>query len=118
MVASLTLFLCHSFGSSRRRLKASTNYTKGNKKMNFDEFKDQFTEDVKQALKDAGIDANKKGEHRMENTKSHTPVALRKQIGGTMYCVRVHFNENAKETMKDKIKRMLENDVKASQNTA
>ena len=25
--------------------------------MNFDEFKDQFTEDVKQALKDAGIDA-------------------------------------------------------------
>ena len=54
----------------------------------------------------------------MENRKSHTPVALRKQIGGTMYCVRVHFNEDAKETMKDKIKRMLENDVKASQNTA
>lgn len=43
---------------------------------------------------------------------------IRKQIGGTMYCVRVHFNEDAKETMKDKIKRMLENDVKASQNTA
>lgn len=39
-------------------------------------------------------------------------------IGGTMYCVRVHFNEDAKETMKDKIKRMLENDVKASQHTA
>ena len=57
MVASLTLFSCHSFGSSRRRLKASTNYMKGNKKMNFDEFKDQFTEDVKQALKDASIDA-------------------------------------------------------------
>lgn len=54
----------------------------------------------------------------MEKTKSHTPVALRKQIGGTMYVVRVHFNEDAKETMKDKIKRMLENDVKMSQNTA
>ena len=54
----------------------------------------------------------------MENTKSHTPVVLRKQIGGTMYVVRVHFNEDAKETMKDKIKRMLENDVKMSQNTA
>ena len=54
----------------------------------------------------------------MDNRKSHTPVALRKQIGGTMYCVRVHFNEDAKETMKDKIKRMLENDVKASQHTA
>lgn len=40
-----------------------------------------------------------------------------------MYCVRVHFNEDAKETMKDKIKRMLENDVKVTehrieQNTA
>ena len=54
----------------------------------------------------------------MDNRKSHTPVALRKMIGGTMYCVRVHFNEDARETMKDKIKRMLENDVKASQHTA
>lgn len=54
----------------------------------------------------------------MENRKANTPIALRKQIGGTMYCVRVHFNEDAKETMKDKIKRMLENDVKASQHTA
>ena len=54
----------------------------------------------------------------MDNRKSHTPVELRKMIGGTMYCVRVHFNEDAKENMKDKIKRMLENDVKASQHTA
>lgn len=43
----------------------------------------------------------------MENRKSHTPVALRKQIGGTMYVVRVHFNEDAEESMKDKIKRLL-----------
>lgn len=35
-----------------------------------------------------------------------------------MYRVRVHFNEDAKKTVKDKIKRMLENDVKASQHTA
>ena len=62
--------------------------------------------------------ANKKGEHKMENTKSHTPVALRKQIGGTMYVVRVHFNEDAKETMKDKIKRLIENDVRGTQHTA
>ena len=54
----------------------------------------------------------------MENTKSHTPVALRKQIGGTMYFVRVHFNEDAKETMKDKIKRLIENDVRGTQYTA
>ena len=53
-----------------------------------------------------------------ENRKSHTPVALRKQIGGTMYVVRVHFNEDAEESMKDKIKRLIENDVRANQHTA
>ena len=41
-----------------------------------------------------------------------------KQIGGTMYVVRVHFNEDAKETMKDKIKRLIENDVRGTQHTA
>lgn len=54
----------------------------------------------------------------MENRKSHTPVALRKQIGGTMYVVRVHFNEDVEESMKDKIKRLIENDVRANQHTA
>ena len=54
----------------------------------------------------------------MDNRKSHTLVALRKQIGGTMYVVRVHFNEDAKETMKDKIKRLIENDVRGTQHTA
>ena len=53
----------------------------------------------------------------MENKKVSTPVALRKQIGGTTYVVRVHFNEDARESMKDKIKRLLENDVKIPQNT-
>lgn len=54
----------------------------------------------------------------MENRKSHTPVALRKQIGGTMYVVRVHFNEDVEESMKYKIKRLIENDVRANQHTA
>ena len=45
-------------------------------------------------------------------------MARGQQIGGTSYVMRVHFNEDAKETMKDKIKSMLENDVKMSQNTA
>ena len=54
----------------------------------------------------------------MENRKSHTPVALRKQIGGTMYVVIVHINEYSEERMKDKIKRLIENDVRANQTTA
>ena len=54
----------------------------------------------------------------MGNRKSHAPVALRKQIGGTMYVVRVYLNEDAEESMKDKIKRLIENDVRANQHTA
>ena len=60
----------------------------------------------------------KKENKQMENKKTNTPVALRKQIGGTTYVVRVHFNEDAKEIMKDKIKRLIENDVRGTQHTA
>ena len=78
--------------------------------------------DDRDALRKLSPDVQKeiqeKGEHKMENTKSHIPVALRKQIGGTMYVVRVHFNEDAKEIMKDKIKRLIENDVRGTQHTA
>ena len=56
----------------------------------------------------------KKENKQMENKKTNTPVALRKQIGGTTYVVRVHFNEDAKESMKDKIKRLIANEVMAS----
>ena len=42
----------------------------------------------------------------MMNTKTegHT---FAKKIGQTVYVVRYHFNEDAKETMKEKINRML-----------
>ena len=56
----------------------------------------------------------KKENKQMENKKTNTPVALRKQIGGTTYVVRVHFNEDAKESMKDKIKRLIANEFRAS----
>ena len=56
----------------------------------------------------------KKENKQMENKKTNTPVALRKQIGGTTYVVRVHFNEDAKESMKAKIKRLIANEVRAS----
>ena len=35
-----------------------------------------------------------------------------------MYVVRVLFYEDAEESMKDKIKRLIENDVRANQHTA
>ena len=37
---------------------------------------------------------------------------VRKQIGKTTYIVRIHFSETAKETMEDKIKRMLRDEVR------
>ena len=44
-------------------------------------------------------------------TTANTQPAYRKVIGKTTYVVRVHFNENAKETMADKIKRLLREEV-------
>ena len=37
--------------------------------------------------------------------------ALVKKIGRTTYIVKIHFSETNKETMSDKIKRMLRNEI-------
>ena len=37
-----------------------------------------------------------------------------KRIGQTTYVVRFHYNENARETMQEKINRMLVNEVNRS----
>ena len=37
---------------------------------------------------------------------------IRRKIVKTTYIVRVHFSETAKETMEDKIKRMLRDEVR------
>ena len=42
------------------------------------------------------------------------PPDLVKRIGKTTYRVRVHFSTTSKETMSDKIKRMLRNEVTRS----
>ena len=49
----------------------------------------------------------------MNNTATNTATCptVRKQIGKTTYIVRVHFSETAKDTMEDKIKRMLKNEI-------
>ena len=50
----------------------------------------------------------------MNNTATNTTTCptVRTQIGKTTYIVRVHFSETAKETMEDKIKRMLREEVR------
>lgn len=39
-------------------------------------------------------------------------LALVKKIGKTTYKVRVHFSQTSTETMSDKIKRMLKNEIR------
>ena len=39
------------------------------------------------------------------------PVTMRKRIGSTVYEVHTHFNPDAKETMDDKILRLIRNDL-------
>ena len=47
------------------------------------------------------------------STTNNSPCpTVRKQIGKTTYIVRVHFSETAKETMEDKIKRLLREEVR------
>ena len=47
------------------------------------------------------------------STTNNSPCpTVRKQIGKTTYLVRVHFSETAKETMADKIKRLLREEVR------
>lgn len=47
-------------------------------------------------------------------TKSKTETntaAVKKKIGKTTYIVKVHFSENATETMSEKIKRLIRTEV-------
>ena len=45
-------------------------------------------------------------------TNTATCPTVKQQIGKTTYIVRVYFIETAKETMEDKIKRMLREEVR------
>ena len=54
----------------------------------------------------------------MRNTKQNTadksdnkPLSLTKRIGSTIYKVNVHFSKTSKETMEDKILRLMEREV-------
>jgi hypothetical protein len=58
----------------------------------------------------------------MNTVKTNTAAAkaeqpdLVKRIGKTTYHVKVHFNPNSRETMSDKIIRMLRNEVSQMKN--
>ena len=46
--------------------------------------------------------------------KYDTPKTMQKRIGSIVYEVEIHFNPKAKETLNDKILRMIRNEMEAA----
>jgi DUF438 domain-containing protein len=47
-------------------------------------------------------------------TSAPEPCVFHRQIGSTLYKVGIHLSPNAKETLDDKVRRLLKNDLKMS----
>ena len=52
------------------------------------------------------------------STTSPEPYVLHRQIGSTTYRVRLHFNPNAKETLDEKVLRLLKNELQTAPDNA
>ena len=55
----------------------------------------------------------------MEKTTEHNKVEqdipqISRKIGNTTFTVGLYFNENAQETMQDKVERMIKNEVQSN----
>ena len=52
------------------------------------------------------------------STTSPEPFVLQRQVGSTIYRVRLHFNPQAKETLDEKVRRLLKNDLQTAPDNA
>ena len=48
---------------------------------------------------------------------NNKPINIQKRIGSTVYVVNAYLNQNTKETMNDKILRLIKNDLNLAVNT-
>ncbi len=46
-----------------------------------------------------------------QDKNTAAPTVITRRIGSTTFKLKIYFNENAKETMEDKILRMIQNEV-------
>ena len=65
----------------------------------------------------------RKGVGQMSNapknpTTAPEPYVIHRQIGSTLYKVGIHFNPDAKETLDNKVRRLLKNDLRATSKNA
>ena len=69
-------------------------------------------QDMENRIVDNQVTINSGAEgHSLEPEHPERALA-RKQIGNTIFLVRVHFSENSKETIQDKINRLLRDEVR------
>ena len=45
-------------------------------------------------------------------TAEHTPATMVRKIGKTTYKVCIHFSQTSKETMEDRLLRLIKNDIR------
>ena len=50
------------------------------------------------------------------DNRQNMPLRLTKRIGQTTYKVNVHFSKSSKETMSDKIVRLIQNEARINEN--
>ena len=60
-----------------------------------------------------GVTATGQAVAGTQGTSHAEPLKISKRIGSTVYEVRVYFNQDAKETVNDKILRLIKNDTLA-----
>jgi len=53
-----------------------------------------------------------------DTTRVPEQFVLQRRVGSTLYRVRAHFSETSKETLDDKILRLLKNDLNQTDNHA
>ncbi len=69
-------------------------------------------------MRGRGVEAPKAlfyAEVNMEKNNEQRVPYIQRMIDGRLYTVHIHFNQDAKESAQDKIKRMLLNDVRNGQ---
>lgn len=49
--------------------------------------------------------------NKTDNSNDKNSLTIKKRIGSTNYIVGVHFSDTSKETVKDKILRLIKNEI-------
>mgnify|MGYP002625965137 CR=1 FL=1 len=74
---------------------------------------DAFRNTIEAIRKEAAVKQKSQEQKKKSDRDTQTVPTMRKTIGGTTYIVTAHFSETSKETMSDKICRMIKRDIES-----